>query len=113
MISVDNLVTVDEGISPAAIYRYDQYTSATISAGLAPGVSLADGIQEMNRIKEEVLGKNFKTSLAGQSRDYEESQGNISFTLILALLLIYMILAAQFESLRDPLIIMLTVPMAI
>lgn len=113
MISLDNLVTLDEGISPAAIYRYDQYTSATISAGLAPGVSLAEGIDEMERIKKEVLGENFKSSLAGQSRDYRESQGNISFTMILALLLIYMILAAQFESLRDPLIIMLTVPMAV
>jgi multidrug efflux pump len=113
MISLDNLVTIDEGISPAAIYRYDQYTSATISAALAPGVSLAEGIEEMELIKKEVLGENFQSSLAGQSRDYRESQGNISFTMILALLLIYMILAAQFESLRDPLIIMLTVPMAI
>ena len=113
MISLDNLVTLEEGISPAAIYRYDQYTSATISAGLAPGVSLAEGIEEMEKIKREVLGENFKTSLAGQARDYRESQGNMTFTLLLALLLIYMILAAQFESLRDPLIIMLTVPMAI
>jgi multidrug efflux pump len=113
MISLDNLVTIDEGISPAAIYRYDQFTSATVSAGLAPGVSLAEGIEEMERIKKEVLGENFKTSLAGQSRDFQESQGNINFTLILALLFIYMILAAQFESLRDPLIIMLTVPMAV
>lgn len=113
MISLDNLVTIEEGISPAAIYRYDQYTSATVSAGLAPGVSLAEGIREMDRIKKEVLGETFKTSLAGQARDYQESQGNINFTLLLALLLIYMILAAQFESLRDPLIIMLTVPMAV
>ena len=113
MISLDNLVTIEEGISPAAIYRYDQYASATVSAGLAPGVSLAEGIKEMERIKQEVLGENFKSTLAGQSRDYQESQGNIGFTLILALLLIYMILAAQFESLRDPLIIMLTVPMAV
>lgn len=113
MISLDNLVTLDEGISPAAIYRYDQYTSATVSAGLAPGVSLEEGIREMESIKKSVLGENFKTSLSGQARDYEESQGNILFTLILALLLIYLILAAQFESLRDPLIIMLTVPMAV
>lgn len=113
MISLDNLITTTEGISPAAIYRYDQYTSATISAGLAPGVSLQEGIEEMERIKQEVLGENFKSTLAGQSRDYVESQGNLTFTLILALLLIYMILAAQFESLRDPFIIMLTVPMAV
>lgn len=113
MISLDNLVTIEEGISPAAIYRYDQYTSATVSAAMAPGVSLAEGIKEMERIKSEVLGNNFKSTVAGQARDYKESQDNISFTLILALLLIYMILAAQFESLLDPLIIMLTVPMAV
>ncbi|HEY0751750.1 MAG TPA: efflux RND transporter permease subunit [Chitinophagaceae bacterium] len=113
MISLDNLVTISEGISPAAIYRYDQYSSATVSAGLAQGVSLAEGIAEMERIKKETLGENFKSTVAGQSRDYQESQGNINFTLMLALLLIYMILAAQFESLRDPFIIMLTVPMAV
>ncbi len=113
MISLDNLVTIDEGVSPAAIYRYDQYTSATVSAALAPGTSLEEGIEEMERIKAETLGEHFKSSLAGQSRDFQESQGNINLTLILALLLIYMILAAQFESLRDPLIIMLTVPMAV
>ena len=113
MISLDNLVSMEEGISPAAIYRYDQYTSATISAALAPGVSLEEGIKEIEVIKNDELGQTFKTSLAGQARDYEESQGNILFTLILALIIIYMILAAQFESLRDPLIIMLTVPMAV
>lgn len=113
MISLDNLVTMEEGISPAAIYRYDQYTSATVSAGLAQGVSLEEGIREMERIKSEVLGEQYKTSLAGQARDYEESQGNIWFTLVLALVIIYLILAAQFQSLRDPLIIMLTVPMAV
>lgn len=113
MISLNNLVTLEEGISPAAIYRYDQYTSATVSAALATGVSLSEGIEEMERIKRETIGENFKSTLAGQSRDYRESQGNLNFTLILALLLIYLILAAQFESLRDPLIIMLTVPMAV
>ena len=113
LIPLNNLITTEEAVSPAAIYRYDQFTSATVSAAPAPGVSLAEGIEEIERIKTEVLGENFKTSLAGQSRDYRESQGNIAFTLILALVIIYMILAAQFESLRDPLIIMLTVPMAV
>ncbi|WP_223584866.1 efflux RND transporter permease subunit [Sphingobacterium sp. GVS05A] len=113
MIPLSNLITTKEAVSPAAIYRYDQYTSATISAAPMPGVSLAEAIQEIEKIKAEVLGENFKSSLAGQSRDFSESQGNITFTLILALLLIYMILAAQFESLRDPLTIMLTVPMAV
>lgn len=113
MVSLDNLVTINPSTSPAAIYRYDQYTSATISAALASGISLEEGIQEMEEIKKKVLGENFKTSLAGQSRDYIESKGNMVFTLILALLVIYLILAAQFESLRDPLTIMLTVPMAL
>lgn len=113
MVSLDNLVTINPSTSPAAIYRYDQYTSATISAALAPGISLEEGIQEMEEIKKKILGENFKTSLAGQSRDYIESKGNMVFTLILALLVIYLILAAQFESLRDPLTIMLTVPMAL
>ncbi|WP_306567380.1 efflux RND transporter permease subunit [Flavobacterium lindanitolerans] len=113
LIPLNNLIATEEAVSPASIYRYDQYTSATISAAPAPGVSLAEGIEEIERIKTEVLGDNFKTSLAGQSRDYRESQGNILFTLILALVIIYMILAAQFESLRDPLTIMLTVPMAV
>jgi multidrug efflux pump len=113
MIPLANLITTEESVSPAAIYRYDQYTSATVSAAMAPGVSLSEGIQEIEKIKKEVLGETFKASLAGQSRDYTESQGNISFTLVLALLLIYMILAAQFGNLRDPLTIMLTVPMAI
>lgn len=113
MIPLSNLVTVEEAVSPSAIFRYDQQMSATVSAAPAPGVSLAEGVQEMENIKNQVLGENFKTSLAGQSRDYAESQDNIGFTLILALILIYMILAAQFGSLRDPLTIMLTVPMAI
>ncbi|MCE7044472.1 efflux RND transporter permease subunit [Dyadobacter sp. CY312] len=113
MIPLNNLITTEESVSPAAIYRYDQYTSATVSAAMAPGVSLAEGIQEIEKIKLEVLGETFKATLAGQSRDYTESQGNITFTLILALILIYMILAAQFGNLRDPLTIMLTVPMAI
>ncbi|QQT26899.1 efflux RND transporter permease subunit [Sphingobacterium spiritivorum] len=113
LIPLNSLITTEEAVSPAAIYRYDQFTSATVSAAPVPGVSLAEGIEEMERIKTEVLGENFKTSLAGQSRDYRESQGNIAFTLILALVIIYMILAAQFESLRDPLTIMLTVPMAV
>lgn len=113
MVSLDNLVTIKEGISPAAIYRYEQYTSATLSAGLAPGVSLAEGIAEMESIKKKVLGETFKSALAGQSRDFVESSSNLLLTFVIALLFIYLILAAQFESLKDPFIIMLTVPMAI
>ena len=113
MVSLDNLVTVKESVSAAAIYRYDQLTSATVSAALAPGISLQDGIQEMEAIKKRVLGETFKSSLAGQARDFEESSSNLLLTFVMSLVFIYLILAAQFESLRTPLIIMLTVPMAV
>jgi len=80
---------------------------------LAKGKALGEGIEEMQRIADKLLDASFTTALSGSSRDFEESSSNISFALILALLLIYLILAAQFESFRDPFIIMLTVPMAI
>ncbi len=112
VVSLDNLVTFRESISPAAIYRYDQAISATISAGLAPGKTIGDGVEEMNRIARKVLPPTVKTSLAGESRDFSESSSSLLFALIFALVLIYLVLAAQFESLVDPFIILLTVPMA-
>ncbi len=87
--------------------------SATISAGLAPGKSINDGIDAMNEIKAKVLDDTFTTDLGGESRDFVESSSNTSFAFGLALLLIFLILAAQFESFIDPFIIILTVPMAV
>lgn len=113
MIQVDNLVDTKENSNPPIIYHYNRYKSATVSANLAKGKTLGDGIIEMQRIAHKLLDESFNTDLAGSSRDFAESSSNISFALILALLLIYLILAAQFESFRDPFIIMLTVPMAI
>ncbi|MDF7815046.1 efflux RND transporter permease subunit [Hymenobacter sp. YC55] len=113
MVSLDNLVTFKESISPAAIYRYDQALSATVSAGLAPGMTVGDGVAEMNRIAKQVLPPTIKTSLAGESRDFAESASSLIFAFGFALVLIYLILAAQFESLIDPLIILLTVPLAL
>ncbi|WP_036876329.1 efflux RND transporter permease subunit [Xylanibacter oryzae] len=113
MIQLDNLVRADENSSPPILYHYNRYKSATISANLANGRTLGEGINEMKRISSKLLDNSFNTDLAGSSRDFAESSSNISFALILALLLIYLILSAQFESFRDPLIIMLTVPMAI
>ena len=113
MVSLDNLVTFKESISPAAIYRYDQALSATVSAGLAPGLTVGDGVAEMNRIAKQVLPPTIKTSLAGESRDFAESASSLVLAFGFALVLIYLILAAQFESLIDPLIILLTVPLAL
>ncbi|WP_341834339.1 efflux RND transporter permease subunit [Chitinophaga pollutisoli] len=116
-IQLDNLVTIEEETSPPVIYHYNRMKSATISAGLAPGKTIGDGIDAMNQIyanleKEGVIDNSFDTALSGSSRDYAESGSNTMFALLLALILIYLVLAAQFESWIDPLIIMLTVPMA-
>jgi len=113
MIQLDNLVTVTENSAPPTLYHYNRYKAATISANPAKGSTLGEGIEEMQRIADKLLDESFNTDLAGSSRDFAESSSNILFALVLALILIYLILAAQFESFRDPFIIMLTVPMAI
>ncbi|MCB0715144.1 MAG: efflux RND transporter permease subunit [Chitinophagaceae bacterium] len=113
MISVDNLVTVHESTTPPTIYHFNRYKSFTISTGLKPGYTIGDGIAEMHRIAKKLLDESFATSLSGSSRDFEESSSGASFAFLLALLLIFLILAAQFESFIDPLIIMFTVPLAI
>lgn len=113
MISLDNLVKLNESVSPPAIYRYNQSYSATISATPAAGVSLGEAIKEMNGIANKTLPKSFRTALAGQSRDFTESSSSLIFAFIFAIILIYLVLAAQFESLVDPFIILLTVPMAV
>ncbi len=113
LIQMDNVVNVYEQSNPPQLYHNNRYMSATVSAGLAPGKSMGDGIDEMNRIKAKVLDESFTTDLAGESRDFVESSSNTSFAFGLALLLIFLILAAQFESFIDPFIIILTVPMAV
>ncbi|RKS25765.1 HAE1 family hydrophobic/amphiphilic exporter-1/multidrug efflux pump [Flavobacterium endophyticum] len=113
LIQLDNLVTIEEQSSPPQLYHNNRYMSATVSAGLAPGKSISDGIDAMERIKEKVLDETFTTDLGGESRDFVESNSNTAFAFGLALLLIYLILAAQFESFIDPFIIILTVPMAV
>ncbi len=113
LIQLDNLVKVDEQSSPPQLYHNNRFMSATVSAGLAPGKTIGDGIKEMDEIAKEVLDDSFSTSLAGTSRDFAESNSNILFAFILSLILIYLILSAQFESFIDPLIIMITVPLAI
>jgi multidrug efflux pump len=113
LIQLDNVVKVDEDATPPAIYHFNRFKSATFQAGLAPGRTVGDGIAEMNRIAKETLDDSFSTELSGASRDFAESASNIMFAFIFALLLIYLVLAAQFESFKDPIIVMLTVPLAI
>jgi hydrophobe/amphiphile efflux-1 (HAE1) family protein len=112
LIQLDNLVKMRENSSPPTLYHYNRYKSATISATLAQGKTLGEGIAAMRSIAKKTLDETFHTDLTGSSRDFVESSSNTSFALVLALLLIYLILAAQFESFREPLIIMLTVPLA-
>ena len=112
-VPLDNLVSFEEDNSPPTIYHFNRYKSATISAGLAPGKTVGDGIKAMEGISKKLLDETFSTALSGSSRDYAESGSNTSFAFILALILIFLILAAQFESFIDPLIIMFTVPLAI
>ncbi len=113
LIQLDNVVKVDEQSNPPQLYHNNRYMSATVSAGLAPGKSISDGIEAMDEIKSKVLDSSFTTDLGGESRDFVESSSNTMFAFGLALLLIYLILAAQFESFIDPFVIILTVPMAV
>ena len=114
LIQLDNLVKLNESSTPPQLYRYDRFVAATVSAGLAKGYTLGQGIEEMDRIKEKVLDEErFKTTLSGASKDFVESTSSLMFAFILALILIYLVLAAQFESFKDPIIIMLTVPLAL
>ena len=113
LISLDNLVTTYESNTPPTIYHFNRYKSFTVSAGMQPGKTIGDGIAEMEKITKKLLDDTFTTSLSGASRDFKESSSNTGFAFLLALGLIFLILAAQFESFIDPLIIMFTVPLAI
>ena len=113
MVSLDNLVSFTESASPSAIFRFNRAVSATIQGTPAPGYTMGDGIKELDRVARQVLPENFRTSLAGQSRDFAESSSSLLFAFLLALVIIYLVLAAQFESFRDPFIIILTVPLSV
>lgn len=113
LIQLDNIVTAEENSSPPQLYHYDRYLSATVSAGLAPGKTIADGIKAMDDIRDKLNDEKIRTALSGSSRDFAESSSNTLFSFGLALILVFLILAAQFESFMDPLIIMFTVPLAI
>jgi multidrug efflux pump len=113
MIQMDNLVKLEETVAPPQLYRYNRFNSATITAGLAEGYSLGEGLEEMDRIAAEVLDDTFRTALEGESRNFRESSSSLLFAFGLAIILIFLVLAAQFESFKDPFVIMLTVPLAL
>ena len=113
MIQMENLVDLKESIAPPKLYRYNRFASATVSAALSEGYTIGEGLDEMDKIAAEVLDDTFRTALSGDSKEYRESSSSLLFAFGLAIMLIYLILAAQFESFRDPFIIMLTVPLAV
>ncbi len=113
MIQMDNLISLKETVAPPQLYRYNRFNSATITAGLSEGITIGEGLDEMDVIASQTLDDTFRTALAGESKDFRESSSSLLFAFVLALILIYLILSAQFESFKDPFVIMFTVPLAI
>jgi multidrug efflux pump len=113
MIQFDNLVTLTEETAPPQLNRYNRFVSATISAGLVKGKTISQGLEEMDKIAKEVLDESFRTALSGDSKDFKESSSSLMFAFVLAIILIFLVLAAQFESFKDPFIVMMTVPLAL
>ena len=113
MIQLDNLVNLEESVAPPQLFRFNRFVAATVSSGINKGYTLGDALDEMDRIAAEVLDESFRTALSGESKEFRESSDSLMFALILALIMIYLVLAAQFESFKDPLIVMFTVPLAI
>lgn len=113
LVQLDNLVTVVEKSTPPQLYRFNRFVSATVSANLADGYTIGDGLEEMDRIAAEVLDESFTTDVSGPSKEFRESSNSLIFAFIFALVLIYLVLSAQFESFLDPLTIMFTVPLAL
>lgn len=112
LIPLNAVVHLNESSSPATLYHFNRYKAATVSASLAEGYTIGDGIAAMQKIANKMLDESYQTSLSGPSRDYSESSSNILFAFLLALVLIYLVLAAQFESFLDPITIMITLLLA-
>lgn len=113
MVQLDNLVTLQESTAPPQLNRYNRFVSATVSAGLAQGKTIGQGLEEMDKIAAKELDDSFRTALAGDSKDFMESSSSLMFAFILAIVLIFLVLSAQFESFKDPIIVMMTVPLAL
>ncbi len=112
-VALHNLVKWEENVSPSTIFSFDRYFAATITGNVTEGYTLGDGIDELNRVAGKVLTPVFRTSLAGQSRDYAESSSSLLAIFVLAIIIIYLVLSAQFDNFYDPLVILVTVPLAL
>ncbi|HRW61912.1 MAG TPA: efflux RND transporter permease subunit [Bacteroidales bacterium] len=113
MVQLDNFVTLQESTAPPQLYRYNRFVAATISSGLAEGKTISQGIEEMDKIAAKVLDDSFRTALSGDSKDFMESSSSLMFAFLLAIVLIFLVLSAQFESFKDPIIVMMSVPLAL
>ncbi len=113
MVQLDNFVNLQESTAPPQLYRYNRFVAATVSAGLAEGRTISEGLAEMDKISAKVLDDTFRTALAGDSKDFMESSSSLMFAFLLAIVLIFLVLSAQFESFKDPIIVMMTVPLAL
>jgi len=113
MVQLDNFITLEEATAPPQLYRYNRFVAATVSSGLAEGKTISQGLEEMDKIAAKVLDDTFRTALAGDSKDFMESSSSLMFAFLLALVLIFLVLSAQFESFKDPIIVMMTVPLAL
>jgi len=113
MIQLDNFVILQESTAPPQLYRYNRFVAATVSSGLAEGKTISQGIEEMDKIAAKVLDDTFRTALSGDSKDFMESSSSLMFAFLLAIVLIFLVLSAQFESFIDPIIVMMSVPLAL
>ncbi len=113
MVQLDNFVSLRETTAPPQLYRYNRFVSATISSNLAAGKTISEGIEAMDQIAAKVLDDSFRTALDGDSKDFMESSSSLKFAFVLAIILIFLVLSAQFESFKDPIIVMMTVPLAL
>jgi len=113
LIQLDNLVKITEQSTPPQLYRYNRYVAATVQAQMAKGVTMGEALNEMDKLAKETFDVSFSTAYDGQSKEFKESSSSLLFAFALAILLIYLILSAQFESFIDPLIILFTVPLAV
>ena len=112
MVQLSNLVDVREGVSPQSLNHFNRLRSVTISATLAPGFSQGEALKAMNDVAAKVLPPTAQTDLNGQFREFRDSAGGIYLTFVLALLFIYLVLSAQFESFVSPFVILLSVPLS-
>ncbi len=113
MVQIDNFVTLKETTAPPQLYRYNRFVSATISSNLADKRTISEGIAEMDKIADKVLDESYRTALDGDSKDFMESSSSLMFAFVLAIILIFLVLSAQFESFKDPIIVMMGVPLAL